>query len=385
MDSETKLIKQAVETKGTNRNIPLILVVDDDKTTTRTIVGLLNCAGFATACAFNVSGALNEICELKPDLILLDVSLPDGSGLDLCRQIMGESNNDGAPVIFISSHEDVSTKVQGFEAGGVDYVTKPVAGAEVVARVRTHLRLKQAYERLAELQIEQIERLAAAQEKMMPLPKDLPEARFQVSVHQSLKAGGDFYDVIVSGNQVVDYLVADSSGHDLAASFWTAALKSLVAEYANPVNPPKEILRTINSALCKILPSGAFFTLIYGRLNRRTGHLCLINAGHPPAIIISNQNPEPVIVHQQGDVVGAFNDAVFGHSELNLKPGDRFFLYTDGLIETGGSHGVGIHQLAAACAAQQGVTLEVGLQSILGSIAGSSIVQDDKVLMGVDV
>ena len=158
----------------------------------------------------------------------------------------------------------------------MDYIPKPLAGEEVIARVSTHLRLKQAYESLAELQAERIRRLASAQVTMMPQPSSLPEARFSVSLQQVSQAGGDFYDVIPVGGRVVDYLVADASGHDLAASFWTASLKTLLNEYATPINPPRDVLCSINSAMCRILPSGVYFTVLCARLNRQTNRLTLV-------------------------------------------------------------------------------------------------------------
>ena len=138
----------------------------------------------------------------------------------------------------------------------------------MIARVRTHIRLKRAYESLAELQAQRIQKLAAAQEAFMPRPEDIPEARFRVAFTQVLKAGGDFYDVIPVSGEVIDYVVADASGHDLGASFWTAALKTLLSEYCNAVNSPREVLHLVNSALLRILPQGVFFTMIYARLNR---------------------------------------------------------------------------------------------------------------------
>jgi phosphoserine phosphatase RsbU/P len=346
---------------------------------------ILTWAGFQTACAFDVAGALAGIREQHPDLILLDVSLPDGTGLDVCRRIQGEPGASQTPVLFISSNEDVSTKVQGFEAGGVDYITKPLAGAEVIARVRTHLRLKQAYETLAELQAERIQRLATAQEALMPQPEDFPEAHFYVSLNQVLKAGGDFYDVVPVSTQAVDYMVADASGHDLAASFWTAALKALMAEYATPVNSPRDVVCSMNSALLRILPEGVFFSIIYARLNRQNGRLSLINAGHPPAILVPCNEKDVVCVHQEGDVAGAFADVNFDAKELTVRPGDRFFLYSDGLIETGGSREEGIRRLAAACTAWRGALLENMVQSAVQDVTAGLCLQDDIVLMGVEV
>lgn len=368
-----------------HRGSPLILIVDDETTTNRLIHTILTRAGFQTVCAFDVAGALTQIRERHPDLILLDVGLPDGSGFEVCRWLQSQPGTSQTPVLFISSHDDVSTKVQGFEAGGVDYITKPVSGAEVIARISTHLRLKQAYETLAELQAERIQRLAVAQEELMPMPEDLPEARFCISLNQVLKAGGDFYDVVSIGNQVVDYMVADTSGHDLAASFWTAALKALLAEYANPINSPRDVVCSMNSVLRRILPEGVFFTLIYARLNRQNGQLSLINAGHPPAIAIPGDGKDAVVVRQEGDVVGVFPDATYGAMELTVRAGDRFFLYSDGLIEISGIGEEGLRRLIGACTASRGVPLKSMVQSVVREVTGGIAAQDDIVLMGVEV
>jgi sigma-B regulation protein RsbU (phosphoserine phosphatase) len=364
-------------------HLPLILVVDDDVTTNRMIQGILTRVGFRTACAFDVAGALAGIREHQPDLVLLDVALPDGSGYDVCRSLRKAAGH--TPVLFISANDDVDAKVKGFAAGGVDYITKPLAGPEIIARVGTHLRLKRSYERIDEMRAEQIQQLAGAQEALMPAPADFPAAGFQIALNQVLKAGGDFYDVIPVGDQVFDYMVADASGHNLAVSFWTASLKTLVAQYAFPASPPVEIVQAINHSLCRILPEGMYFTLIYARLNRRTGQLCLVNAGHPPPIVLQQQQPEPSVVTQESDVVGAFADAAFAVAEIKVRPGDRFFLYSDGLIEVHGPRSIGLRQLAEACQRFRGEPLAQSLQSIRRAVLAGATPQDDTLLLGVDV
>jgi sigma-B regulation protein RsbU (phosphoserine phosphatase) len=369
--------------QGRNHS-PLVFVVDDDSSIVRTIEGFLKRAGFRTASAGDVAGALQGILERRPDLILLDVNLPDGTGFDVCRSLNTETSSFTTPILFISANEDTSTKVQGFEIGGVDYITKPIVGAEVIARVRTHLRLKRAYERLAELQAEHVQHLANAQQNLMPRPEDFPEARFQVSIRQVLAAGGDFYDVIPAGQGVVDYLVADASGHDLAASLWTASLKALAAEYAGPLNLPVEIVRAINSSLYRLLPAGAFFTLVYARLNHQTGRLSLVNAGHPPAIVVHLNGNEPIILRQEGDVVGAFADAVFGIAEVVLQPGDRIFLYTDGLIEAGGCYEEGLQRLADACLSRRSLPFQNLVPAVVDDVMANLCPVDDTLFLGVE-
>jgi phosphoserine phosphatase RsbU/P len=303
----------------------------------------------------------------------------------LCRRLQSKSPTSQVPVIFLSSYDDVSIKVQAFEAGGVDYISKPVEAAELIARVSTHLRLRHTYRMLAELQSERIQQLVVAQEAIMPQPADRPEACFAIALNQVLKAGGDFYDVIQIGYTIFDYLVADVSGHDIGASFWTAALKTLLVAYAKTVNAPRQILQSINDALFRVLPSGVFVTLIYARLNRRSGQLTIVNAGHPPMIAVQKKSETPNIVVQDADVVGAFQDAVFSTFEMQIESGDRFYLYSDGLVEIRGNREEGIRRLANACNSHRSLPLHNSLPAIMRSVTEDLVPQDDIVLMGVEV
>lgn len=279
----------------------------------------------------------------------------------------------------------MSTKVRGFAAGGVDYITKPLAGAEVIARVRTHLRLRAAYDSLAELHAERIQRLAASQQSLMPLPENLPEARFQTCLRQALRAGGDFYDVIPSGNRITDYVVADASGHDLGVSLWTASFKTLLAEYASILHTPLDICRMINGSLRRMLPDGAYFTAIYARLNRASNKLVLVNAGHPSAILVSADKRSARILLQEGDIIGIFPDTVFGLLEVPVRPGERLYLYSDGLVEMDGPRENGIARLADACQFFGALPLADAVTSIVNTLCSSGEPEDDIVLMGVDV
>lgn len=364
---------------------PVVMIVEDDRTAGLMLQGILEGAGFKTALINDAAGIQRAISEHDPDLLLLDVNLPDGNGFEICRQMQKEPSFGRMPVLFISANDDLAAKVRGFEVGGVDYISKPLAAAEVLARVGTHLRLKKNYEALVELQAERLDRLATAQQNSMPQPQDFPEAHFHAALKQKLQAGGDFYDVIPSGENSVDYLVADASGHDLGASYWTAALKALVGEHANPLNTPADILRALNRALGRILPSGNFFTLIYARLNRRSRRLSLASAGHPPAIVTMDENPEALIVRQEGDVLGAFPDPIFGVTEMTLRPGARIFLYSDGVVENGGSIAPGVSRLSKACKGHSGMPLAELVPSVLSAVTAGFAGDDDRLLLGVEL
>jgi sigma-B regulation protein RsbU (phosphoserine phosphatase) len=362
-----------------------VLIVDDDLTTIRSLDGLLRRAGIETVCAHDLAGATALIHSRPVSLVLLDVHLPDGNGLDLCRRVAADPSNATVPILFISANDDIETKIEGFAAGGVDYITKPLSGAEVLARVRTHLRLRAAYESLSELQTERIQRLAASQQSLMPLPESLPETGFQVCMRQVLQAGGDFYDVFPSGNQVADYVVADASGHDLGASLWTASFKTLLAEYASILHEPAVICRMINTSLKRVLPESAYFTAIYARLNRAANKLALVNAGHPSAILVSARTHTASLLTQEGDLIGMFPDASFGLLEVSVKPGDRLFLYSDGLVEMGLSRDAGTHRLIDTCRIAGPLPLKEAVVFIVDKLCSGGKPEDDIVLMGVEV
>jgi len=115
-----------------------ILLVDDHPEELRLIGEVLRRTGARVLLATDGSEGFRLARELKPGIILLDVSLPPTDGFDLCRQIRNHSATAKIPVLFLSGHTDPETKLQGFHVGGQDYITKPFVEAEVLVRVALH-------------------------------------------------------------------------------------------------------------------------------------------------------------------------------------------------------------------------------------------------------
>ena len=97
-----------------------------------------------------------------PDLILLDLMMPEMDGLEVCRRLKADPPTQQIPIIFLTASNEMEHLVKGFEAGAVDYVTKPFNAPELLARVRTHLELKHARERLREMNDEKNEFMGIA-------------------------------------------------------------------------------------------------------------------------------------------------------------------------------------------------------------------------------
>jgi signal transduction histidine kinase len=119
-----------------------LLIVDDDLLLRQAMDAFLTREGYKIRCAPNGQMALTFAREDPPDLILLDIQLPDMDGFQVCRRLKGDPQTSNIPVIFISGLEEVADKIKGFEAGGVDYITKSFQRQELLARLETHLALR---------------------------------------------------------------------------------------------------------------------------------------------------------------------------------------------------------------------------------------------------
>lgn len=128
-----------------------ILIVDDTPTNIHLLAEMLSKNGYEVRPTTSGEHALQAIESAVPDLILLDIVMPDMDGFEVCQRIKAQPHLDDVPVMFISALDDVDEKVKAFQVGGVDYITKPFKSAEVLARVRTHLALRDQQRELAAL------------------------------------------------------------------------------------------------------------------------------------------------------------------------------------------------------------------------------------------
>ncbi|MGE8498738.1 MAG: response regulator [Pseudomonas sp.] len=118
----------------------VILIVDDTPDNLALLSDALDDVGYMVLVALDGLSALSRIQRRRPDLILLDAMMPGLDGFETCRRIKGDAATADIPVLFMTALTDSEHVVEGFEAGGIDYVTKPINTEEVLARVASHLR-----------------------------------------------------------------------------------------------------------------------------------------------------------------------------------------------------------------------------------------------------
>ncbi|MBD2346211.1 hybrid sensor histidine kinase/response regulator [Anabaena subtropica] len=119
-----------------------VLVVDDTPDNLRLLSAMLTAQGFEVRKALNGKMGLTACQMVLPDVILLDISMPDMDGYQVCQQLKADDKTSDIPVIFISALDDVLDKVKAFDVGGADYITKPFHGAEVILRIENQINLR---------------------------------------------------------------------------------------------------------------------------------------------------------------------------------------------------------------------------------------------------
>lgn len=320
----------------------IILIVDDTPTNIGVISGALKDL-YKTKIATNGPKALALACaEEKPDLILLDVMMPEMDGYEVCTRLKADPSTREIPVIFLTGQTSAEDETRGFEVGAVDYVHKPFSPAVVKARVRSHILLRESRAQLAaQLLALNNELEMARQIQLSILPHTLPQlpgleiiARF----HPMTSVAGDFYDFVHIDDKHLGILIADVSGHGLPSALIASMLQvALTAQVAHAAEPAK-VLSGLNRALCGKFTQD-FATAAYVYVDLEKSLMRYAGAGHPPVMQFRPSAGKSHQVLKNGLVLGMFDVATYETLELPLEPGDRHVLYTDGILEAASTAG----------------------------------------------
>ena len=271
-----------------------------------------------------------------PDLILLDVVMPEMDGYEVCGILKATPEARDIPVIFLTGKTEADDETKGFEMGAVDYIHKPFLAAVVKARVHTHLMLREAREQLSRQLIAINSELEMARKiQLAILPHDIPKIAGLEIAARFVPMGsvaGDFYDFLVVDEKHVGILIADAAGHGLPAALIASMLQMALAAQFAQASQPARVLAGLNQALYGKFTTH-FVTAAYIFLDLELGAMKYAGAGHPPLLIWRASTRETAELEENGMVLGLFGDATYGEIEVTMEPGDRVVLYTDGILE----------------------------------------------------
>lgn len=328
-----------------------ILIVDDNVQNLQVLGGLLQLEGLEIEFALDGPSALTWLEKKKFDLILLDIMMPVMNGYEVCSIIKKNPSISDIPIIFITANTDSESIVRGFETGAVDYITKPFINTELLIRVRTQLKIKNAQEQIVHYlnRIEEINRnindsieyaryiqeaiIGSSEANLSFLPE-----HFLINLPKDILSG-DFYWVAKLEKKIV-IAVMDCTGHGVPGALMSILGISLLNEIVidDHVFMPDQILERLRS---KILIS----------LGERTGY-GRIKDGIEGAVIcfeietrkiFYSGSFNPLIIVSSGAIVEIKADRIpigyfdvkgkFNRHEINLKEKDTIYLFSDGIID----------------------------------------------------
>ena len=319
------------------RESPLILIVEDNPAGLEIMQLRLAANNYQVITATDGEKGLAQAEKHLPDLILLDIMMPKMDGLEVCRRIKNNPDLPFMPIIMVTAKADSKDIIAGLEAGGDEYLTKPVDHGSLVARVKSMLRIKELHdtvlEQSAQLKI-QLKTAAKIQTLFWP---DLPDlegaARLWAVSEPASYVGGDFYDVITLPDRSILAYVADVSGKGVPAALIMAALSTGIRAEALLHDDLNSLLQAVNTGMFNLASDeGYFVTIVLLRYWPTTGKIELIRAGHLDPLIVSEKEVKK-IPYLRGISLGVLKDVNFESSELSLRPGESLLLFSDGVTE----------------------------------------------------
>ena len=315
----------------------VVLLVDDTPANIQIVQAILQDSYRIRVATNGIKALALANSEPVPDLILLDVMMPDMDGFEVCTRLKADPATREIPVIFLTGQTEIDDETRGFRVGGVDYIHKPFSRAVVKARVHTHLVLRGIQEQLSR-QITAIrsELETARQIQLSILPREMPQIHgldFAARYLPMTEVAGDFYDFITVDDNRIGALIADVSGHGMPAALISSMLKIALAEQSSCASDPIQVLLGLNQALCGKF-QGHFVTAAYVFIDMEKNILRYAGAGHPPLITKDNASAKVNEMLENGLFLGAFPHATYTSLEAPFKTGDWCLLYTDGIPET---------------------------------------------------
>ncbi len=319
------------------REPPLILIVDDNPANVEILQMRLMANNYDVITATDGEMGLAMAIEKLPDLILLDIMMPKMDGFEVCRKLKGDPTLPFMPIILVTAKTESKDVVAGLEAGGDEYLTKPLDHAALVARVKSMLRIKSLHDTVLEQSTELKKQLKTATKIQTLFWPEIPELEagghiWAVSIPASY-VGGDLYDVIKLPDGSLLAYVADVSDKGVPAALIMAALSSKIRSESRVHNDIGQLLSSINSSMYNLISEEGFFaTIVIVRFWPKSGKMQLALGGHlqPLWIVKDGLGDMPQL---NGVSLGITPNANYDKMEITLSPGESILLYSDGLIE----------------------------------------------------
>jgi sigma-B regulation protein RsbU (phosphoserine phosphatase) len=275
-------------------------------------------------------------------LVLTDINMPVMDGLTLLSK-MNELNNKLLRSVIVSAYGDMENIRTAMNRGAYDFITKPIDLKDLEITIEKSLKDIEehrialiGHDKLIELKKE-LDIANIIQSSILPKKFPAFSERKEFDIYAKMipaqEIGGDFYDYFLIDKNRLGVVIADVSGKGVAAALLMAVSKTLLKATAYKGMSTNDVLSEVNKILVDDSPSNMFITAFYGILDTRNGAFEFSNGGHNSPLLISNHKEINKLENIGGLLLGAFKDAEYESSVVNLKPGDTLIFFTDGVTE----------------------------------------------------
>lgn len=299
-----------------------ILVIDDLETNLFMLAILLKREGLSVLTASSGTEGRRIARELRPDLILLDIVMPEENGFQTCELLKRDRRTASIPIIFLSALEDTESKMRGLRLGAVDFVSKPFMREEVLARIRPHLRLAKQ-EALLVRSLVQAATDPGAGEEESGTDRGFPWGELAAVPYR-----GDGFAVSSSlrlAEDISSLFFATPSGEVEEAQGRATVLQTLFSLTSTILCTPESSLRLMNSAFCELLPGTVSFPVGCCLYNRHSSRLSLV-AGGSLWVFIADKLDVVESFEILGENFGGDPEALFSTLDRTVKQDLRIII-----------------------------------------------------------
>jgi two-component system, HptB-dependent secretion and biofilm response regulator len=334
---------------------PIVLIVDDVPTNLTLMSALLK-ATYKIKIATNGVNALRiAAIDPMPDLILLDIMMPEMDGYEVCHRLKADEKTRDIPVIFLTAKCEIEDERLGFEAGAVDYLTKPVSPLIAQARIKTHLQLKQARDILKEkirLQTEENHLVAHLMAQMMRAP-GLRDEQVRYWISASDLVSGDLVAAARNDGGKLFVMLADSTGHGLPAALNLLPINRVFYRMVEKGFPVSAIVEEMNRTIKQQSPPDRFVAAVVASIDAENRTIELWNGGIPSAVFCDRAGAVKFTFPSTSFAFGIVDEGFPASSEIYQWEGDgQLVMFSDGLLEAENDQDIpfGFERIVAALA-----------------------------------
>ncbi|WP_339149325.1 MULTISPECIES: fused response regulator/phosphatase [unclassified Sutcliffiella] len=325
-----------------------ILIVDDNQVNLFVIENILKRAGYKEYLSFTSAKEMFDYLNvdnpssprMPVDIILMDIMMPEIDGIEACRTLQMVPHLKDIPVIFVTALEDSNKVAEALDAGGLDYVMKPINKTELLARIRVVLRLKQEKDKnkkQAEKIRNQLDLSQQVQNSLLSEPIFDEQFTVKASYIPAYKLAGDMYYWYKIDKSRYAVILLDMMGHGISASlvcmFISSVLRDSIRGCADPGFVISELNRWMHALNLRNQQIPYYFTAIYLVIDTEEKTLEYVNAGHPAGFALVDEG-EVVELSNRTCALGFFEKVDITKTSISYEDSVQIMLYTDGVVET---------------------------------------------------